>query len=247
MDSRHSTVAANILLEMSYGSRAAELNKDYPRVLTLLANHFIGMEDGFAAIRKLGASNVRLRIWVEENLFNTMALEEIVAQSGVDDIILPANSLPPSPSEADALFIPVLSLSLLSRLTQLDTGHPFVQLIVLALCAGKPVAALTLGAEPDHYRWGEQGLSQASPLLKEQMLAMVSTIEGFGIKLLEPDKVGNWLSSAEAPLKKQILTAEDIRSARKLDRTIIVLSRHAVITPLAADMAREYRIELQFK
>ncbi|MRN56410.1 hypothetical protein [Paenibacillus monticola] len=247
MDSRHSTVAANILLGLSYGSRTAELKKDYPQVLTLLANHFIGMEEGFAAIRKLGASNVRLRLWVEDHLLHTMTLEEIVAQSGVDDIIHPTNSPLLSPTEADVLFIPVLSLSLLSRLTQLDTGHPFVQLIVSALCAGIPVGALTLGAEPGHYRWGEQGLSQASPFLKEQMLAMVSKIESFGIKLLEPDKVGNWLSSAKAPLKKQVLTAEDIRSALKLDRTSIVLSRHAVITPLAADMAREYGIELQFK
>lgn len=249
MDSQHSAVAANALLGLSYRSRAAALQEDYPRVLVLLAGHFIGMEEGYAAVRSLSSEKIRLQLWAEEHLLAAKSAGELVSRTGVDDLIIPT-STPLSLADADALFIPVLSLSLLSRLTQLDTNHPFVNLIVASLCAGKPVAALALGAEPEHYRWGEQGLAQASPLLKAEMHAMLGKIEGYGIKLLEPDQVCKWLSGVsggKAAHKKQVLTAEDIYAAYKLGRTSIVLNGPAVITPLAADTARQYGIDLLFQ
>ncbi|WP_019908483.1 hypothetical protein [Paenibacillus sp. HW567] len=248
MDSRHSTVAANALLGLSYRSRAAVLQEEYPRVLVLLAGHFIGMEEGYAAVRSLSSGKIRLQLWAEEQLLASISAGELISRTGVDDLIIPTSSpCSPGATDADALFIPVLSLSLLSRLTQLDTGHPFVNLIVASLCAGKPTAALTLGSEPEHYLWGEQGLSQASPLLKAEMHAMLGKIEGYGIKLLEPDQVCGWLSgtsAGKAAHKKQVLTAEDIYAAHKLGRTSIVLNGPAVVTPLAADAARQYGIEL---
>ncbi|MBW4082795.1 hypothetical protein [Paenibacillus sp. S150] len=246
MDSRHSAVAANVLLGLSYGSREAALKEDYPRVLALLSGHFIGMEEGFAAMRSLSRQKVRLQLWPEQRLLSAMSAGELAGRAGVDDILLPGRSSPPSPAggDADALFIPVLSLPLLSRLTVLDTGHPFVSLIVQSLCAGKPVAALALGAEPEHYCWGEQGLSHATPLLKDEIRAMAHKIEGFGIRLLEPGQAGSWLSGGKAPQKKQVLTAEDIYAAHRLGRTSIVLNGPAVITPLARDAARQYGIEL---
>jgi hypothetical protein len=160
MDSRHSTVAENALLGLSYRSRSSALNEAYPRVLVLLAGHFIGMEEGYAALRSLSTEKLRLRLWAEDQLLETKNAGELARQTGVDDLIPPGQAHKLSPADADALLIPVLSLSLLSRLVQLDTGHPFVRLIVENLCAGKPVGALTLGAEPEHYRWSEQVLTE---------------------------------------------------------------------------------------
>ncbi|NOU84073.1 hypothetical protein GC101_35075 [Paenibacillus sp. LMG 31459] len=244
MDSRHSTVAENALLGLSYRSRSAALNEAYPRVLVLLAGHFIGMEEGYAAVRGLGTGNFRLRLWAEDQLLGTNSAGALARQTGVDDLIPPGQAHKLSPADADALLIPVLSLSLLSRLVHLDTGHPFVRLIVENLCAGKPVGALTLGAEPEHYRWSEQGLSQASPLLKEKMCSMVTAISGYGIRLLAPSDLGSWLSSSNEPPRKQVLTEEDITAAAKLGRTTIRLKGPAVITPLARDTARQYGIEI---
>lgn len=246
MDSRHSTIAENALLGLSYRSRIAALNEKYPRVLVLLAGHFIGMEEGYAALRNLSTgSNVRLRLWAEEPLIETKSAGELAQCTGIDDLIHPRQAHTLSPADADAVFIPVLSLSLLSRLVQLDTGQPFVRMIVESLCAGKPVGALTLGAEPEHYRWGEQGLAQASPLLKETMRGMLSTLAGYGIKLLSPADAGSWLPSSHAvPPKKQVLTEEDILAALKLGSTAIRLRGPAVITPLARDTARQYGIEI---
>jgi hypothetical protein len=247
MDSRHSTVAENALLGLSYRSRTAALNEEYPRVLVLLAGHFIGMEEGYAAVRSLNTGPVRLRLWAEDQLLGAQGAGELARCTGVDDLVLPGQSGLLSPAGTDALFIPVLALSLLSRLVQLDTGHPFVSLITQTLCAGKPVAALTLGAEPEHYRWGEQGLSQASPLLKGTMRSMVSVISGYGIKLLAPSDIGGWLAGGTSPPKKQVLTEEDILAAVKLGRASILLNGPAAITPLARDTARQYGIEIQIE
>lgn len=213
-------------------------------MLVLLAGHFIGMEEGYAALRSLSTEKLRLRLWAEDQLLGTNNAGELARQTGVDDLIHPGQADKLSPADADALLIPVLSLSFLSRLVQLDTGHPFVRLIVENLCAGKPVGALTLGAEPEHYRWSEQGLSQASPLLKEKMRSMVTAISGYGIRLLAPSDALSWLSAGSAPLRRQVLTEEDIIAAAKLGRTSITLNSPAVITPLARDTARQYGIEL---
>lgn len=98
MDSRHSTVAENALLGLSYRSRTAALNEEYPRVLVLLAGHFIGMEEGYAALRSLSTEKLRLRLWAEDQLLETKNAGELARQTGVDDLIPPGrpiNSLLP--------------------------------------------------------------------------------------------------------------------------------------------------------
>lgn len=246
MDSRHSTVAASALLGLAYRSREQELNKDFPRVLILLAGHFIGMEEGYAAIEQLNRTRLRLRLAADEQLLRDITVQELAAKTGVDDIIAPATLRSCSPQAAGLLFIPVLSLSLLSRLAQLDAGDPFVELIVRTLCAGKPVGALTLGANPGHYRWGEQGMFQAPLRLKDELKRKLEAIADFGITLLEPDQVSRWIDTAQTQPKpgRQVLTAEDIQAAARLGTTSIRLAAPAVITPLAADLAREHGIEI---
>ncbi|KUP23276.1 hypothetical protein [Paenibacillus sp. DMB5] len=244
MDSRHSTVAANTLLSLAYRSREEELNKDFPRVLVLLAGHFIGMEEGYTAIRRLDRSGLRLKLAADEQLLKNHTAQQLAAKTGIDDITTSAALHSLAPDAADLLFIPVLSLPLLSRLSMLDAGDPYVELIIRFICAGKPAGALTLGAEPGHYRWGEQGLLHAPRGLKTAMKHKLEAIEGFGITLLEPDQVDHWITSAQSRLHRQVLTAEDIQNAVKLGRTSIHAAAQAVITPLAADLARQYGIEI---
>ncbi|WP_342563014.1 hypothetical protein NST84_26205 [Paenibacillus sp. FSL R7-0345] len=244
MDSRHSTVAANTLLSLAYRSREQKLNKDYPRVLILLTSSFIGTEEGFTAIRQLERSRMRLKLAVDEQLLHNHTAQQLAAKTGIDDIATSAALRSLAPVAADLLFIPVLSLPLLSRLSMLDAGDPYVELIIRFICAGKPVGALTLGSNPGHYCWGEQGLLHAPPGLQAALKNKLEGIEDFGITLLEPDQVNHWITSAQPRLHKQVLTAEDIQDAVTLGRTSIRLSAQAVITPLAADLARQHDIEI---
>ncbi|AIQ49340.1 hypothetical protein R70723_28170 [Paenibacillus sp. FSL R7-0273] len=244
MDSRHSTVAANTLLSLAYRSREQELNKDFPRVLILLTGNFIGMEEGFTAIRQLERSRMRLKLAADEQLLQNYTAQQLAEKTGIDDIATSAALRSLAPEAADLLFIPVLSLPLLSRLCMLDAGDPYVELIIRFICAGRPAGTLTLGANPGHYRWGEQGLLHAPPGLQAALKHKLDAIEDFGITLLEPDQVNHWITSAQSRLHKQVLTAEDIQDAVSLGRTSIRPSVQAVITPLAADLARQHGIEI---
>ncbi|WP_042196230.1 hypothetical protein [Paenibacillus camerounensis] len=244
MDSRHSTVAANTLLSLAYRSREQELNRDFPRVLILLTGHFISMEEGYTAIRQLDHFRMRLKLAADEPLLRDISIQQLAAKTGIDDITVPAALRLLTPEAADLLFLPVLSLPLISRLSALDASDPYVEQIIRFVCAGKPVGALTLGANPGHYRWGEQGLLHAPPRLKDELKRKLATLEDFGITLLEPDQVNHWITSVQSRLHKQVLTAEDIQDAAKLGRMSIRLSAPAVVTPLAADLARQYGIEI---
>lgn len=246
MDCRRSTIATRALLELSYRGSSSPLHVAYPLITVLLADHFIGLEEGFHAIRMLHSRKLRLRVRVERELAERMPLSELINQCGVDDIVRPASCIQAvQPDEAEALFIPVLSLSLLNRIIQLDTGHPFVGLILQALCSGKPVGALSFAADPSHFIWADQGLAHAPYALKQEASRLLDKIKDFGIRLLEPDSAADWLAeSGRAPAKKRVVTAEDIIAARKLGRTAIAVPEHAIITPLAADTAREQHIEI---
>jgi ribonucleotide reductase alpha subunit len=269
-----------------------------PCLIVLLSEHFVGMTEGFAAIRKLQGQRLKLQLWVEEAVLAAYSVADIIRLSGVDDLVWPqrmalhepggdskqscvhTNSPPTrapdaaahaeadgsrSPllpisqhtaackqsegfTAADLLFIPVLSLSLLGRIAALDTGHPFVRLILQALCAGKPVGALSLSADPDNWAWSEQGYVHIPPLLREEMNSLLAKAAGYGIHILVADAIQHWLTSAcdftIRPQSKQIITAEDVESVRRLGRSRMALQPQALVTPLAADLARQYGIKL---
>lgn len=297
-----STVARNTLLALADRSLGGTGPRQAasPRVIVLLSEHFIGMSEGFAAIRKLQGQRLRLQLWVEEAVLVAYSVADIIRLSGVDDLVWPQRIIPQEPggdsmskksgvhtnspptrnaaaaakteadgsigpllpdhdhaetcnqsrgfTAADLLFIPVLSLSLLSRIAALDTGHPFVRLILQALCAGKPVGALSVAADPDHWAWSEQGYVHIPPLLREEMNSLLAKAAGFGIQMLAADAIQHWLVSAcdiaARPQSRQIITAEDVESVRRLGRSRMALRPHALVTPLAADLARQYGIEL---
>lgn len=299
-DSASSTVARNTLLALADRSLGGTGPRQAasPRMIVLLGEHFVGMAEGFAAIRKLQGQRLRLQLWVEEAVLAAYSVADIIRLSGVDDLVWPQQRIPqepggggkqsgvhtnsppvrasdaavqeeaagskspPSPTRqhaaasnqsggftaADLLFIPVLSLSLLGRIAALDTGHPFVLLILQALCAGKPVGALSLAADPDHWAWSEQGYAHIPPLLREEMNSLLAKAAGYGIQMLAADAIQHWLASAcditARPQGRQIITAEDVESVRRLGRSRMALRPHALVTPLAADLARQYGIEL---
>lgn len=299
-DSRSSTVTHNTLLALTDrspdGTRPRQAAS--PRVIVLLSEHFVGMVEGFAAIRKLQGQRLQLQLWVEEAVLAAYSVADIIRLSGVDDLVWPQRIIPQEPggdskvsfvhsnsppvrasdaaaqaeaavsrspllpdchhaaacnqsggiTAADLLFIPVLSLSLLGRIAALDTSHPFVRLVLQALCAGKPVGALSLAADPDHWAWSEQGYAHIPPLLRDDMHALLGKASGYGIHMLAADAIPHWLTSVcditTRPQSRQIITAEDVESVRRLGRSRMALQPHALVTPLAADLARQYGIVL---
>ncbi|MNW65526.1 hypothetical protein D3C74_439150 [compost metagenome] len=87
---------------------------------------------------------------------------------------------------------------------------------------------------------------QAPPRLKDELQHKLAAIEDFGITLLEPYQVNRWISSVQAKSGRLVLTAGDIQAALRMSTTSIRLAAPAVVTPLAADLARQHGIEIEF-
>lgn len=246
-DDRRSSLVRRTLLELAYRSSQETLNVRYPRMQVLISPCQAGMKDICLAVRRLREEKLRLRLWPEEEWFGPMPLGELVSLCGVDDMVTPAQAPKGPDYEADMVFIPGLSPGLLSRIIRLDDSHPFVRMILWALFSGKPVAALSLGTNPRHVVWMEQGMGFASSGLQAELNRQLGQLEGYGVQLLEPDQTAAWVHRVrqESRAPRPTLTAEDIYAAARLGRTVLAVPEGTLVTPLARDEARERGIRLE--
>jgi hypothetical protein len=246
MNRESSTIVKRALLELFYRRREQELDQLAPRVLVLLAFHWIGMDRGFAAIETLQTHTDRLIVWADKELAEQYGVQEIIRKAATDHIIWYDRWKDSVKDSFDYLLIPVLSFSLASRIARLDDANPFVRLIFWALCSGKPVAALADGIDPHQSSWGDQGFRHSTPALKQELRSLLETLKGFGIRLLKPEEIPAWLMP-QSETKRQVLTAEDILAAHAAGQSEIRITRNAIVTPLAADLANEYRVKIDMK
>ncbi|MNB78091.1 hypothetical protein D3C75_247930 [compost metagenome] len=89
MRSSSSALAVRTAAEMLYRGREDELDRRYPRMLILLTDHWIGMEEGLAAVRRLAGMKLRLQLYVDPALRQVMGLRDIAQATGVDDFLEP--------------------------------------------------------------------------------------------------------------------------------------------------------------
>ncbi|MBY9081388.1 hypothetical protein KIH86_11815 [Paenibacillus sp. HN-1] len=290
MRSSSSTLAVRTAAEMLYRGREAELDMQYPRVLVLLTDHWIGMEEGLAAVRRLAGMKLRLQLCIDPAMGKSLGRREIALATGVDDFLEPGvnfriaidsgvpgissdpgNSVGPGypcnpgvlgnsgnsgnhrnpgdhagmelplASNIQYLFIPVLSFSLMSRISRLDDESSIVRMILQGLCSGKKVAALRSGAEDGGPEWMARGLSMP-PAMRHEAAAMLGTLRSYGITLLGSEVIEDWIASGSE--KKVLIAGEDILSAVSSGVTELKPGRGSIITPLARDLAAQYGIQI---
>jgi hypothetical protein len=224
--------------ELLWRGKERELAARYPLILVLLADHWIGLEEGLTSVRELrcGYPRARLRLWVGRDLRERLGKREIARLTEVDDFCgeAPADGAPEE--HADLVFLPVFPLSLLSAVARLDDAVPFSRAVIRSLCEGKRVAALKTGADPDGDAWTSRGL-QAAPEMRRQIREMAGTVRSYGLRLLEGPQVAAW--AGEHLSRRQIVTEADVKEALAAGRSSIAVGPSAVITPLARDLALE--------
>ncbi|AIQ64848.1 hypothetical protein PSTEL_18735 [Paenibacillus stellifer] len=269
---------------MLYRGREDELDRRYPRMLILLTQHWIGMEEGLAAVRRLAGMKLRLQLYVDPALRQVMGQREIVQATGVDDFLEPGaefriaggfcnsgnfgnlgnfsnsgNSAnfgvsgnpgisgnhtgmePPLASNIQYLFIPVLSFSLMSRISRLDDESPVVRLILQGLCSGRQVAALRAGVEDDGPEWTARGCSMP-PAMRREAANMLGSLRSYGVTLLGSEGISEWIGGSRE--KKELIAGDDILSAVSGGVTELKTGRGSIITPLARDLAAQYGIQI---
>lgn len=243
MSSTSNTLLEKTLLELYYRGREQELNRIYPRVLALLTYHMIGMNQGIEALKVLKNGKVRLSVWADREICLPDEIKTVVQTLQADDRTETMEWLEKIKDSFDYLFIPVLSFSLVSQLIQFNDDHPFVRLILWSLLSGKRVAALTAGADPYNKTWGEQRLHQGSPLLKQELRKQMERLRGYGVLLIEISQMEEWLA-ADVRRKKKVITSEDIQSLVLNKQQRLIVPGDTIVTPLAADLAEESRIQI---
>ncbi|WP_276352131.1 hypothetical protein [Cohnella caldifontis] len=223
--------------ELLWRGKERELAARCPRILVLLADHWIGLEEGLASVRELrrGDPHSRLRLWVGPELRERMGTREIARLTEVDDFCRESPSGRPE-EDADRLFLPVLPLSLLSAVARLDDAAPFSRAVIRSLCEGKKTAALITGADPSGDAWTSRCL-QAAPEMRRQIREMMGTVRSYGLQLLEVSQVAAW--AGENRSRRQIVTEDDVKAALAAGRSSIAVGRGALITPLARDLASQ--------
>ncbi|MEW9671963.1 hypothetical protein [Ammoniphilus sp. 3BR4] len=242
---KQSALVRNTLLTLSYRHRPEALDREYPVILVLLTHSVVGMEEGFRCIESLNGENVRLKLWVDDQVASRYAIQEVIRETGSDDLCF-EESTALRESAYSHLLVPVLSYSLASRVVSLDDREPFSRTILQALMRGKKVAGLPLAADPYHPQWSRNGFGNASPLLKQEMKSRLQQLRGYGIEMLEADQVKGWIArSNRLSAGRNLLSQHDVLSARAKQQQVIDVPPHTIITPLARDLALQYGIELK--
>ncbi|RUS47070.1 hypothetical protein [Cohnella sp. AR92] len=240
MEITSSALALRTARELYYRGRRTELAERYPAVLVLLDDHWIGMEAGMKAVRELVHSQARVRIVLSEATKRRYTIASIARWTGCDDIVAADNRKEDVLAECESIFLPILSFSLLSKLSRLDDEHPFSRLTIRMLFAGKRAAALDVGVNERHPEWAEQGL-QPPPAIRRELDGMLGSVRSYGLRIIDQNQMTNWL---RVRAKKQIVTAEDLSAAHASGMRSCRLQPGAIVTPLAKDMAAKLGINL---
>lgn len=153
--------------------------------------------------------------------------------------------------ETDQLYVGSLGWHQASALVALDDRDGFVQLLLGALAAGKPVS-LVAGEALD----GLQGLAPgndrgAAPALAREAQRLWRALEGLGVKGLDLNELRRPLAALEAASSPQgrafggLLTERDVEEAAAAGLRELRLTRATLVTPLARDRARALDVRIE--
>lgn len=165
--------------------------------------------------------------------------------------------------KAHAVVVPLLSMNTVSKVSQLTADDVSTNLIVHALIWGKAVFAARDGAHPDGAHWQKNlGARPQNPALRQAILEKISMVEAYGCHLTDTDRLRKTtcdvLAAGKDPKPEHVLkstekhrsslqhsakmvTAADIRQAHLMGSDLRLAPR-SVVTPLARDLARQFKV-----
>lgn len=232
------------LLELLYRNREEELEREYPQVLALLSHHHIGFDVGIQSIRDLSGQRIRLWGWAEERVSAEYGHDKLIQLTGIDSWFNASQDPQLLTNRFSHLYVPVLSFSLVSDIVRFNDRRPFVNVILQALLRGHRVTALKVGADPFHPLWQQAGINHGTPAIKRELFEQLQQLRSFGIQLVDENDLRTVMARTARP-KRSVLTEENIVYAYENGEREICTARNTIITPLAADLAKQYQIRIK--
>jgi hypothetical protein len=148
---------------------------------------------------------------------------------------------------ADVVVAPTLSLSVATRVARLTIDCDGSELLMSALLGGKPVIAAEDG-------FTKPGVALA-PGLAEEVDRTLGTLAGYGVTLCPTSRLADTYAALastgsvgagaveDRPGLPLVSAADISRAAQDKVKSVCVASK-GIITPLAADMAKEYGVQI---
>lgn len=234
----------NTLLELLYRNREEELERDYPQVLALLSHHHIGFDVGLQSIRDLSGQRIRLWGWAEDRVSTEYDNDQLNELTGIDSWLDARQDSQLIANRFSHIYVPVLSFSLVSDIVRFNDQRPFVNIILQGLLRGHRVTALKVGADPYHPLWQQAGIHHGTPSIKRELFEQLQQLRSFGIQLVDESDVSTVMARTARP-KRSVLTEENIAYAYEKGEREIRTARNTIVTPLAADLAKQYQIRIK--
>lgn len=241
---QQSTVVDSTLRELFIRNRQDAVKAHRTTVLVLLFHHMDGLERDLHELKEFHDHQIRVRICPDEHILDHYDVNELARRTGIDDWISMKDA-EIQKEQFDHLYIPILPFSTVSDLIHFNDARPSIRIVLWALMRGKKVSAFSAGADPYHTVWQDSGLHHGTALLKREMKKQLLQMRGFGIQLVEKeDDLLNHFLGASQSESNQVITADTIMKYAKEGKSYLEVNHRAIITPLARDTARKYKLEI---
>ncbi|MDT8899686.1 flavoprotein [Anaeroselena agilis] len=247
-------VTQEVLRRLNGGAPAAGRG-DSRKILALFCGGAIGLEPGLAALAELRAYPADVAVVLSAAAEKIVGAERVRDTLGTDTVIVTAQD--PYPGrllrEADAVVVPVLTQNTAAKLARTFSDTLVTTLALQALMLGKPVVMAANAADPQDCGRTSGGMGRAPVNLTRALRDNLRLIESYGVRLVDVKmlaaEVGRCFRPDPEPAtlareKKVLIDAAAVKAALATGSGRLAVPRGAIITPLAADAARELNVEL---
>jgi hypothetical protein len=232
------------------------------RVLEIFSGASCGHQVGLAAIRQLVDGGHQVTV-VFTPAGRAMVGEACVRDAGAHQVILPGAwvDAPSLVHDTDVVLLPTLSMNFAAHLAMGLLDSVPATLVLGSLLAGKPVAAVREGADPNGPGGRVFGAGNSAPALRAHLAGNLKTLASYGVDLLaEADFLAGvarlvvdtpvpvsppHTSSNGRHVTAPLITQADL--AGLPEGAVVRVASGSRLTPLARDTAATQGIELVFE
>jgi hypothetical protein len=246
-------ITREVLRRLNGGAPAASPQGNR-KVLALICGGTIGLEQGLAALAELHAYPADVAVVLSAAAEKVVGAQRVRETLGADAVIVTARE--PYPGrllrEADVVAVPVLTQNTAAKLAHTFADTLVATVALQALMLGKPVVMAVNAADPQDGGRAGIGMGRAPVNLTRALQDNLQRLESYGVRLVDVKllaaEVGKCFRPRPKPAaiareKKVLIDAAAVKAALAGGSRRLVVPRGALVTPLAADAARELGVE----
>lgn len=237
------------------GAAPAAGRQESRRALALFCGGTIGLEQGLAALAELRAYPADVAVVLSAAAEKIVGAQRVRETLGGDAAVVTVQDPYPGKllREADIVVVPVLTQNTAAKLARTFSDTMVTTLTLQALMLGKPVVAAVNAADPQDGGRAGIGMGRAPVGLTRALQDNLRLIESYGVRLVDVGQLAaearrcfrpGLQPAAKDRDKKVLIDAAAVKAAYAAGSGRLAVPRGAIVTPLAADAARELKVAL---